>query len=408
MNHSQYSLPKNTLGAWLVHRNKTPQNPGLVFDRFVQDWGQGQDSEAKKKAWEEIVGAARKADAALLQQWQLRWQTTVKSAGARPFTMETSWRLISGLGSKGLLEVGFTFHRYGFPFLPGSSVKGIARAWGLQLLAQKFAQTGNLVKFDELLSLDEEEKFNRALAEDLLLARDEDIGLAKNFRSIFGTRGCAGNALFFDAIPVQLPKLELDVMNPHYADYYQDEKRKTPPASWQNPVPVYFLTVPKGSEFSFAVGWRKKIGKESDRLHGLAEKWLKAGLETLGAGAKTSAGYGYFISTGKVPVHQALPLKDQDLAAKPSPTQKGTALAGDEEKSRADQLILEIQNIKTTAVAGSINQYYQRWRDEKISPEQKRRIAEAIVTKVKEAGREKQSREKEWYKELLASLGFGT
>ncbi|MBK9095192.1 MAG: hypothetical protein IPM84_21030 [Anaerolineae bacterium] len=50
--------------------------------------------------------------------------------------LRTDWRLVTGLGRKGPLEVGFTFHRYGFPILPGSSLKGLARAWGLLRVAE--------------------------------------------------------------------------------------------------------------------------------------------------------------------------------------------------------------------------------------------------------------------------------
>jgi CRISPR-associated protein Cmr6 len=39
------------------------------------------------------------------------------------------------------------------------------------------------------------------------------------------------------------------------------------------------------------VGWR---GPLNTALREMAENWLKEGLMNLGAGAKTSAGYGYF------------------------------------------------------------------------------------------------------------------
>jgi CRISPR-associated protein Cmr6 len=85
--------------------------------------------------------------------------------------------------------------------------------------------------------------------------------------------------------------LELDVMTPHFPDYYSDKKNRVPPSDDQNPVPIPFLTVKAGVCFGFAVGWR---GASHPDAHAQAVEWLKAGLQNLGAGGKTAAGYGYF------------------------------------------------------------------------------------------------------------------
>ncbi len=401
-----YPIPKSSSKAWLAHKAASPQNPSLIFDRFVQNWGytQGKDSEAKKKAWEEIVEVAQKADKNLLQQWNIRWEATVRAAGAETFTMKTGWRFMAGLGSKGSLEVGFAFHRYGFPILPGSSVKGIARAWGLCTVAESLAATSQLEKLDCVLAIDEEEKFNKEFAKVFSQPGDEAAKLAKNFRTIFGTPGCSGRGVFFDAIPQGHPQLELDVMNPHYSEYYQDKLGKNPPANWLSPVPIYFLTVAKDCEFTFAVGWRTlRAGNEVDELHLIAKEWLNAGLKNLGAGAKTSAGYGYFMDPEEAKLNKALPSKDQVISIV-SLSACGNPTGVDPDEAAADQIIAEIQHLKTTAVAGSIRNFYQKWQNTNISPAQKRRVAEAIITKVKEAGREKQSLDKDWYKDLRLYL----
>jgi CRISPR-associated protein Cmr6 len=123
---------------------------------------------------------------------------------------------------------------------------------------------------------------------------NETNELVENFRKVFGTTGQAGRAIYFDAIPEKPPRLKLDIMNPHYPDYYGDKKNTEYPTNWQSPNPVFFLTVDEGQEFCFAVGWRGKYDDEAETLRGKAEEWLKEGLLKLGAGAKTSAGYGYF------------------------------------------------------------------------------------------------------------------
>ncbi len=113
--------------------------------------------------------------------------------------------------------------------------------------------------------------------------------LAKTIRLVFGTLDQAGGAVFFDAMPTSAFQLEIDIMNPHFAPYYQG---KEPPGDWHNPNPITFLAVPKDKEFAFAVAWRR--GAPHAELLERACVWLKNGLRDLGAGAKTSAGYGFF------------------------------------------------------------------------------------------------------------------
>jgi CRISPR-associated protein Cmr6 len=189
-----------------------------------------------------------------------RWCACVAAAGATPFTLQTDWRLVSGVGRNTPYEVGFRFDRYGFATLPGSSVKGIARAYAWSMGCE------NTPDFSEIFG----------------------------YAPAAGDRRQAqtGRAIFFDAMPLDDPELQLDVMTPHYKDYYQS-KGEVAPTNWQSPTPIYFLTVKAGVNFGFAVGWR---GQEDERLHKLAQDWLTGGLTELGAGAKTNAGYGYFSS----------------------------------------------------------------------------------------------------------------
>jgi CRISPR-associated protein Cmr6 len=263
-----YPIPKQTVLALAAHHERAPQNPGLLFDRLspmaetpVPGRRDTAHATAKKDALQ-AVRAAAKADVALLQAWNARWGAAVRAAFAEPLTLETDWRFIPGLGRKGPLEVGFSFNRYGFPILPGSSVKGIARAYA-ELVADKDENNPDFLAI-----------FGRAPE------KNDDAD------------GQSGGAVFFDAVPAQLPALDLDIMNPHYPDYYQDPQKS--PGNWQSPVPVYFLVVAAGMKFHFAVGWRRQPDENAQRLQKLATDWLIGGLADLGAGAKTTAGYGYF------------------------------------------------------------------------------------------------------------------
>lgn len=286
----EYPIPKKSADAWDKHRGKFSQNPGLIFDRFAPDWRER--PMLKKGGLETVRDAAGKGkvDEALLTAWNARWEKTVRHANAEPFALKTDWRFIAGLGRKGSLEVGFTFHRYGFPILPGSSVKGIARAWSLMSLAASL-DAKNLNDLDETVSEGDEKKFLGAFKNAYPQASLQAVTHVSKFRHLFGTTGVAGRAIFFVAIPRQTPKLEVDIMNPHYPKYYQGLE---PPTDSQSPIPVYFLTVAPDVEFRFAVGWRGEWNDEACRLRTLVQDWLVKGLTELGAGAKTSAGYGYF------------------------------------------------------------------------------------------------------------------
>jgi len=277
--HIKYPIPKQSVAAYRSLKPHQPRNPGLIFERFTPT--------ASKPSWKQqgLQAACVPADKNVLAAYKQRWLRIARWAHASPFTLKTDWRFIPGLGRKGPLEVGFTFHRYGFPILPGSSVKGVARTWA-------FYQIANQINAPELEALekvliadgDEEPRY--------LTWRNKHPqsiqNLVTDFRAVFGTTAQAGKAIFFDAIPDAPPKLEVDVMSPHYPKYYGGEEY---PTDRQNPIPIPFLTVAAGQTFWFAVGWRDA---DNPNLRQKAEEWLRKGLKNLGAGAKTSAGYGYF------------------------------------------------------------------------------------------------------------------
>lgn len=359
-------VPASAYEAFWAHKDKPFQNAGLIFERFAPNWEDHADK-LKEEGLKATLSASQKADRELLEAWNSRWEKLTQ--GALTFSLQTDWRLIAGLGRKGSLEVGFTFHRYGFPYLPGSSLKGLARAAALleigeklgkpaletlhkQMIPEKDQKTvGLLSALESVLSLPEEESFLKGLS--VCQPTAEIIQLSKTFRAIFGTTEHGGHVIFFDAIPSdrELPRLELDIMNPHYPDYYKETEQEnptTPPANWQSPVPVKFLTVAPGVVFRFAVGWRsapidttpleslsENARKEWSWFKGImaptatgpnpllakARQWLERGLRDLGAGGKTNAGYGYFVELGKQAVGQAK--EAQTEAALPAGYERG-------------------------------------------------------------------------------------
>jgi CRISPR-associated protein Cmr6 len=296
----EYPVPHASAEAWRKHRSRSPLNPGLVFERFVPDWCD--QPNVKRDGLQQVIDASKRVDGSLLAAWNRRWEAAVRAAGAEPFELQTEWRLIAGLGHKRSLEVGFTFDRYGFPVLPGSTLKGLARFTGLTAVSEEVGISA-LRDLDRLLSQDDDRKLHEQFARQGTGASETAERLVRSFRVIFGTTAAAGRAVFFDSIPSRPPRLELDIMNPHFPRYYTDTSGRAAPTDSQQPTPVYFLAVAPGTKFRFAVGWRGPQNGGDLVMHELARGWLITGLTGQGVGAKTSAGYGYFLLTaGVVPL----------------------------------------------------------------------------------------------------------
>lgn len=294
-------LTRDTAAAWEMHRAKSPQNAGLIFDRFASIWTWERDDTLvvdKPGGLKVVKDAAVEVERALITSRVRRWNAVADAVQAEPFTLSTDWRLVTGMGRKGPLEVGFAFDRYGLATLPGSGLKGLARSRAFFELADALG-IGDREGFDrleKLLAEDDVEEFLRKFRESYP-ADESGLVATRDLRAIFGTVSASGGAVFLDAIPERTPRLDLDIMNPHVPDYYRagSTDTATPPTNWQNPVPVYFLAVAAGTPFRFGVGWRGPLTDEARRRRTLARRWLTDGLTELGAGGKTGAGYGYFL-----------------------------------------------------------------------------------------------------------------
>ncbi|MCX8167302.1 MAG: type III-B CRISPR module RAMP protein Cmr6 [Candidatus Micrarchaeota archaeon] len=217
-------------------------------------------------------------------------------------TLATSSRLIVGLGSTSVLETSIKLHHiYGVPYIPSSALKGILRAYKMWKLANWNIE---LLRAFEIAIREIYEKckdpkveFNKRLQEIDSLnikAKDDKEHLHKfkdkineksnhllEILSIFGTQNQRGSLIVFDAYPDKFSGFDIDIMNPHYPEYYQGSE---PPADWQNPNPIIFLTVPENTQFNFY------FLNPYEQLY----TDLQGALETLGIGSKTALGYGTF------------------------------------------------------------------------------------------------------------------
>lgn len=291
---ANYPLPRDTAAALSGARIS---NLGLYLNKFIEvdpaTWKATEQAKKYEGAPTAVFSAGE--GKALLAACAARHRRTLTAAKATTFTASPTNRVIVGLGGKGMLEVGITLHHlYGFPIIPGSALKGLARAYALITLPAAGSDGKNLTpqKLEERVEKYARDKA-KAKAERKQFTANPDYDL---FLAVFGAQDDAGAAIFFDALPDRV-SFEVDIMNVHYPDYYNAKGKNTPPADYYSPTPIDFLTVGKGSRFIFGVAVRHLKGKSDEehiKLRQQAWKWLKAGLETMGVGAKTTSGYGLF------------------------------------------------------------------------------------------------------------------
>jgi CRISPR type III-B/RAMP module RAMP protein Cmr6 len=365
---NRYTLPAETarLVASQVARCK---NLGLILDKYAP---QNVVADSKNKGpWLQqlLLEEKNHLDLALAHCAYERWSALMQARGATIFQAILDWRMVVGLGGESVLETDITLHHlYSMPFLPGSALKGLTRAY----------VTGEIEQYKSEKEADDDGEIKR----------------------IFGSSERAGTVIFFDALPADgKAAFALDIMNPHYGEYYGGKK---PPTNDQNPVPVTFLTV-TDTTFTFALAARP--GSPKDRSKCDVEQvmvWLLEALQHYGIGGKTSAGYGYLRAL--VSPQESLPLSTTAHAtARPVESSVPRLLAGDPELQQAESARDQLASLKGGDFAGQVQHYYQQWQRQ-TSREARLLLARAIIENVHRVGRQKVSAEKAWYKDLVAFL----
>jgi CRISPR-associated protein Cmr6 len=260
-------------------------NPGLVFERYLRIWHRenrlkllGEDRLGALALFVEQYEECRAMLDPLLQEIHTRLDRLRDAQAVSKRSFKTQERLVCGLGASHPLENGFAFdYVLGVPFLPGSSIKGLARQYSYYEVDETVTET--------LFGPEQNEEEERR----------SDAG---------------GDVLFFAAYPEEWPKLNVDIINCHYPGYYGSEplvdahtdtedrrERKVQrssssklvgPIEYESPIPVFFLTVAKGTSFVFRCGSRSGYAENARQALVLVEK----GLKEFGIGAKTALGYG--------------------------------------------------------------------------------------------------------------------
>lgn len=221
-----------------------------------------------------------------------RRRTALERLGPLTFlSVRSVLRIAMGLGNPSVFENGGLAFQdtYGFPVLPGASLKGLAR----HFLVEEYPSDPPNTAPDE---------------ESRLLPQGSDADHVATL--LFGTgsgeedeTGEEGALTFHDGWPLASENdegwFEVDVLTPHHRKYYGAEKNPPPPGDNDPPNPIHFLTVREGVPFEIPVtlslpGRALEPQMQMDVL-AMGRMLLICALDRWGAGSRTGAGYGRFL-----------------------------------------------------------------------------------------------------------------
>lgn len=252
-------------------------NTGLWYDKFCNAWrvdfekpgSYGSQAEwLDKKKWIGTVENRRVGDEAHLTALETRLCRLTRRLGGATCRFTLDAPFVTGIGRPHPIENGMAWHHtLGVPFLPGSSVKGLIRAW-----AETWSSIGR---------------------------GDMERLFGKGIKKPGDDPSHVGGVMLMDALPTAPLPLRAEIITPHYNPYVQGGEV---PGDWFDPVPIPLLAVERGATFRFAIAPRKRqIGVEPAQVDpdcARAMGLLTGALECLGAGAKTAVGFGRFVADG--------------------------------------------------------------------------------------------------------------
>jgi CRISPR type III-B/RAMP module RAMP protein Cmr6 len=285
-NRRIYVLPEST--EKLV-RDAAVVHTGLQVSKFVEWKREGKGSKPDRGAAFRAACVTVAKLSNLLVAWHARRTKWLQALGERgkSLVVKAKTPCVLWLAAPTPLELGFCLHHtYGVPYLPGSGLKGLARAaMRRSILGVPQVEWANA-------STDEQAGLTAKRKDEPKEKPDPETPIKELFGE-GGDKGWAGKVDFLDGIPLEAGCLEQEVMSPHHPDYYQG---KSPiPHDCEDPIPLPFLRIKPGARFEIALVARGNLGDE-DAKSALrdAEKYLLQGLSDMGLGAKTSSGYGLF------------------------------------------------------------------------------------------------------------------
>ncbi|MCH7666800.1 MAG: type III-B CRISPR module RAMP protein Cmr6 [Acidobacteria bacterium] len=203
------------------------------------------------------------------------------------------WRWLVGLGNPSLVENGgLCLHSvYGFPIVPASSLRGLARHY----LSEEFEYA--VEEFKGLFA-------NEALPNPVRSFIDQGDG-GKVAEWLFGQdsqetdpqKSWQGSLVVLDAWPTAARGwFELDVLTPHFTNYRSGAEDW--PDDTEKPAPHQFLALQGGTVFKVPIGLtlraRQKLpdANQQAAVTELGVKALRCAMEDWGVCGRTGSGYG--------------------------------------------------------------------------------------------------------------------
>jgi|GEM_PF-366955 len=267
-------------------------HPGLALDKFVHcSRGQSFVRHALQTVVDVNNGMTSQSD--LFPYVSKHWHGDLNAAGADTFAAMTLGPTALHLSRASALEnAGICLHPlYGFVYLPGSGLKGMARAFAETVWLSVQTDAVSAWRHIEDVFGWAPTRYRREQIDDRNHPAKRRYETEDDSKSP-EIKAHVGNVVFHDAWPESWPKLIVDIVNNHHSKYYQGNNDCSAPGDWENPIPVYFLAVVPETKFTFALS--KRCSDVDDSRVDLARQWLLGALCHLGAGAKTNAGYGAF------------------------------------------------------------------------------------------------------------------
>lgn len=307
-----YALPE-TRTALGDHLLRACESRSLFKDRFA-DPEAAENTRPTREEWFRAL-IARRAESRPHQAWL--------PASATRIHARLMSRLVVDLAGGVMENANVSLDRYGLPVIPGSAVKGCARRMALQALhdwivagtdrpdaedacgacCEGFETPATMLSAIARIFGWIGEDWQTGKKADLyksdfawaVMGREEALQTARTHALQASHEGFAGSIAFLAATPNCDPGLELDVVTPHHTKYYQREPGyEDTAADTEDPIPIYFPVVrAQGDDgyFTFPLIPLQR-GNGEDLSH--AQRWLSQGLDLVGIGAKTNAGYGWF------------------------------------------------------------------------------------------------------------------
>ncbi len=272
-----------------MKRNPRDCHASLILDHGLTVWPIGAEREGGRgKLFGKLIQQAAKVPASALYRKAYEcWQTLAQDQEA-PFACWqgklANKRLYLGRGeaAASVLETAVTLHPvYGVPYIPGSTLKGLARACAESPLGQTALQGLGAAILRQRASGGAGQTAPTPQVIDILFGRKPSDGSGRR------DAGEAGHLLFHDAwwIPdsAETP-LVAEVITVHHREYYRTQG-EAQPADWDAPTPIPQIAV-RGA-FLFAVE-----GVQPWASWGL--QLLVQALQTQGLGGRSHVGYGFF------------------------------------------------------------------------------------------------------------------